>query len=33
MKLKERRIRKMELVTCDEYAKSRGLSLVTIRRY
>lgn len=23
----------MELVTCDEYAKSRGLSLVTIRRY
>lgn len=23
----------MELVTCDEYAKSRGLSSVTIRRY
>lgn len=33
MKLKERSIRKMELVTCDDYAKSRGLSLVTIRRY
>mgnify|MGYP000140505887 CR=1 FL=1 len=24
MKLKERSIRKMELVTCDDYAKSRG---------